>query len=80
MEPSFFETAKEVPCIKVLSYIPDYITAEQEEILLTTICAQAWSSELKRRVQHYGYKYDYKARTGRNFVNHYLRPSMVKRA
>ena len=63
MEPSFFETAKEVPCIKVLSYIPDYITAEQEEILLTTICAQAWSSELKRRVQHYGYKYDYKART-----------------
>jgi alkylated DNA repair dioxygenase AlkB len=30
--------------------------------LLNLIDRQPWSGELKRRVQHYGYKYDYKKR------------------
>ena len=30
--------------------------------LLARIDAHAWSTELSRRVQHYGYAYDYKAR------------------
>ena len=63
MQHSLFETAKEIPNIKGLAYVPDYITVEQEEELLAAIDTQVWSSELKRRVQHYGYKYDYKART-----------------
>ena len=63
LQHSLFETAKEIPNIKGLTYIPNYITAEQEEEFLATIGKQVWSSELKRRVQHYGYKYDYRART-----------------
>lgn len=45
-----------------LSYIPDFIDAESESSLLRIVDAQAWITELKRRVQHYGYRYDYKAR------------------
>ncbi len=45
-----------------LTYIPDYITHDDETRLLTQLDQQPWSSELRRRVQHYGYRYDYKAR------------------
>ena len=48
--------------ISGLTYIPDYITLEQEAELLTIIDRQPWLTDLKRRVQHYGYKYDYTAR------------------
>lgn len=48
--------------ISGLSYIPDFITSEQEQNLVQTIDSQPWLDDLKRRVQHYGYKYDYKAR------------------
>lgn len=44
------------------TYIPDYINASQAEQLLLTIDQQIWSTQLKRKVQHYGYKYDYKKR------------------
>lgn len=46
-----------------LSYIPDYITADDHNQLLDIIDGQIWSTELKRRVQHYGYKYKYKKRS-----------------
>lgn len=45
-----------------LSYVPDFISAAQEAALLQMIDVQPWLAELKRRVQHFGYKYDYKAR------------------
>lgn len=45
-----------------LSYRPNYISKEEEAILIAQIDAQHWLSDLKRRVQHYGYKYDYRAR------------------
>lgn len=48
--------------ISGLSYIPDYITASEETQLLEIIDAQPWLTDLKRRVQNYGYKYDYNAR------------------
>ncbi len=48
--------------IKGLLYIPDYITATKETQLIKTINKQEWDNSLKRRVQHYGYRYDYKAR------------------
>lgn len=48
--------------IKGLQYIPDYISKAQEEELIKIIDNQVWLNELKRRVQHYGYKYDYKAK------------------
>ncbi len=50
------------PQIPGLSYTPNYITQKQEQFLISQIDAQPWLTNLKRRVQHYGYKYDYKAR------------------
>jgi alkylated DNA repair dioxygenase AlkB len=48
--------------IQGLTYIPEYLTEPQAGALLAAIDAQPWLGDLKRRVQHYGYKYDYKAR------------------
>jgi alkylated DNA repair dioxygenase AlkB len=45
-----------------LTSIPNYITPDEETCLLKQIDQQSWSSDLQRRVQHYGYRYDYKAR------------------
>ena len=52
-----------VPDISGLSYVPDFVTAREEHTLIEAIDRQPWLGDLKRRVQHYGYKYDYKART-----------------
>jgi len=43
-------------------YLSDYITQSDHNLLIQKIDEQSWLSDLKRRVQHYGYKYDYKAR------------------
>jgi alkylated DNA repair dioxygenase AlkB len=45
-----------------LHYVPEFITVADETKLLREIDARPWLADLKRRVQHYGYKYDYKAR------------------
>ena len=50
------------PIVPGLTYIPEYIDRQQENDLISIIDAQSWITELKRRVQHYGYRYDYKAR------------------
>lgn len=49
--------------IRGLTYLPDYIITDEEQALITHIDRQSWLTDLKRRVQHYGYRYDYKART-----------------
>ncbi|OJU73166.1 MAG: alpha-ketoglutarate-dependent dioxygenase AlkB [Alphaproteobacteria bacterium 40-19] len=46
-----------------LAYVPNYISSEYEEKLLKLIDIQQWNLDLKRRTQHYGYKYDYMARS-----------------
>ena len=46
-----------------LTYISNYISSEYEEKLLKLIDTQEWNLNLKRRTQHYGYKYDYTARS-----------------
>ncbi len=48
--------------ISGLTYLRDYITSADEQALLQKIDSLPWLDDLKRRVQHYGYKYDYKAR------------------
>ncbi|MCB9983623.1 MAG: alpha-ketoglutarate-dependent dioxygenase AlkB [Rhodospirillales bacterium] len=59
-----FEIEEETtPDIPGLTYIPDFITRDEESTLIAEIDEQPWLNDLKRRVQHYGYKYDYKART-----------------
>ena len=40
----------------------EYISSELEKELLSKIDSGEWLTSLKRRVQHYGYRYDYKAR------------------
>lgn len=54
------------PVVPGLTYVPDYIDAANEAALIQTIDAQPWITELKRRVQHYGYRYDYMARSVTN--------------
>lgn len=45
-----------------LELLKDFISAPQEDELVKIIDSSDWSTELKRRVQHYGWRYDYKAR------------------
>lgn len=40
----------------------DFITKVEENKLLSLIDNQLWLNDLTRRVQHYGYKYDYRSR------------------
>ena len=48
--------------ISGLLYIPEYITKNEHDELWNSVNSETWLGDLKRRVQHYGYKYDYKAR------------------
>jgi alkylated DNA repair dioxygenase AlkB len=48
--------------IEGLSYVPDFITPEEENEIIRLVDGGTWLDDLKRRVQHYGWKYDYKAR------------------
>jgi len=46
--------------ISGLKYVPDFIDASEQSDLIQIIdLLGSWSAELKRRTQHYGYKYDY---------------------
>ncbi len=54
---------QELLCRGGAEYIPDFITDEEERILLSAIDQESWNDDLRRRVQHYGYRYDYSKRT-----------------
>ncbi len=43
-------------------YLQDYLDEASEAALLGLIDHSPWLGDLKRRVQHYGFRYDYKAR------------------
>jgi alkylated DNA repair dioxygenase AlkB len=45
-----------------LIYVPNFLTEAQETELVAVIDKGDWSSVLKRRVQHFGWRYDYKSR------------------
>jgi len=53
------ENAQKINGLKIFF---DFINNEEEIELLKNIDKSNWLTDLKRRVQHYGYKYDYKAR------------------
>ena len=48
-----------------LTYLENYISEDEADKLVQEIDAAPWRTDLKRRVQHYGYRYDYKARQAR---------------
>lgn len=45
-----------------LTYVPNFLTEAEEEDIVAEIDRNEWIEDLKRRVQHYGWRYDYKAR------------------
>ncbi len=45
-----------------LTYYSAFVEDDEARRILAAIDSRPWLSDLKRRVQHYGYKYDYKAR------------------
>lgn len=53
-------------------YLADYVPEAAETALIEQIGAGLWRDDLKRRVQHYGFRYDYKAR--RVTADSYLGP------
>ena len=48
--------------IKGLELYPNFISQKEEKELINSIDNSPWLKDLKRRVQHYGYKYDYRSR------------------
>ena len=45
--------------IRGLTLVPEFITDSEETAIIQEIDASEWSNELQRRVQHYGWRYDY---------------------
>jgi len=45
--------------IQGLSYITNFIAHSEQIYLIEQLDQLSWSSDLKRRTQHFGYKYDY---------------------
>lgn len=58
MQAKMFPLKKTLP--QGLTLIPNFITDKQSQALIAEIDAQEWDKTLSRRVQHYGYKYDYR--------------------
>jgi alkylated DNA repair dioxygenase AlkB len=66
MTPELFNTESQLqlPNIRGLGYHNNFVDPDYETFLISAIdSASAWSSAMRRRVQHYGYKYDYRTRT-----------------
>jgi len=54
--------ARAVGAVPGLRYAPEFLSIDEERDLLARLDACEWSGELARRVQHYGYRYEYRAR------------------
>ncbi len=55
--------ASAVPDIPGLTYIPRFLSVDEQDAAIRHIDDEPWRSDLERRVQHYGWRYDYRART-----------------
>ena len=45
-----------------VTYAAAFLTGSESDDLLSQIDARPWMNDLKRRVQHYGWRYDYSSR------------------
>jgi alkylated DNA repair dioxygenase AlkB len=61
----FTDIGKSKPIIPImgLKYVEDFISDTEHKEIWEAINKETWLDDLKRRVQHYGYKYDYKRRS-----------------
>ncbi len=70
-EPPVVPTA-ELPAARLgvpgLTYVPNFLSDTEEAEIVAKIDRHEWSNKLKRRVQHYGWRYDY--------VNRQIDPGM----
>lgn len=57
-----YNIQQDIQQIKGLEYHSNFITSVEQQKLMGIIDSQIWLDDLKRRVQHYGFKYDYKKR------------------
>lgn len=53
------EPVQDVPGFTLLT---EFVTEDEEAAIITAIDRSEWSDELQRRVQHYGWRYDYGSR------------------
>ena len=44
------------------TYVPEFFSGEEAAQIVAALDAGPWDTTLKRRVQHFGYRYDYRAR------------------
>ncbi|EAR97220.1 2OG-Fe(II) oxygenase family oxidoreductase (macronuclear) [Tetrahymena thermophila SB210] len=54
-----FDSAQTFDQVQGLRYIDSILTEEEEVFIFKEIYQNEWNTQLKRRTQHYGYKYDY---------------------
>ena len=54
---------EQIPNIPGLKYLSNFLSKEEHNELWKAIEQEKWLDDLKRRVQHYGYKYDYRKRS-----------------
>ena len=55
-------TTLDVAEVPGLRYVRDFLDEAHEESIISEIDQGDWIEDLRRRVQHYGWRYDYKAR------------------
>ncbi len=60
--PQIPDKSDEPAGIPGLRYVLNFLSEGEEMEIMKEIDKGAWSEELQRRVQHYGWRYDYKAR------------------
>jgi alkylated DNA repair dioxygenase AlkB len=46
-----------------LTYCREFLRPEEQRRIIAKVDVRPWRDDIKRRVQHYGYKYNYKARS-----------------
>ena len=62
-QPDIFDAdQRPIPKVPGLHYRPGFLGTRDCSVLTRQVCSRPWLADLKRRVQHYGYKYDYTAR------------------
>jgi alkylated DNA repair dioxygenase AlkB len=57
------DDAAGIPDVPGLHYFPGFLTSSQQSEATDRIDKAPWRDDLERRVQHYGWRYDYRART-----------------
>lgn len=62
-ESDVSELRRDPATVPDLIYAEDFVTPEEAGRVVSQIDSAEWITDLRRRVQHYGFKYDYKARS-----------------